>query len=489
MMIEELGGIVGTGGVSTKKKALEAYASDNSFTEGLAPSAIVSPVNVDQVMEIIKLAAREKTGLVTCSSAPPRFRGDTVPQREGSVVVDLTGMDRIIKVDRRNKVALVEPGVTFGRLAREVAKEGLKVLMPLLPREGKSVVASYLEREPILIPKYHWDVTDPLLCAEVIFGTGDMFRTGSAAGPGDLEDQWASERYQKNPMGPGQSDLIRVVQGARGTVGIVTWASVRLEPLPTRSRTFIVAADSFEELLGLAHLMLRRKLGEEFLMLSGTDLAAIVGGSRDEIEKLKGQLPPWSLIYRVAGFKFFASDRVSYQVNDIGDLARAEGLEPCRSLDGVSEEDIGGVLDGPSGEPYWKFGYLGGFADIFFIATLEMVPSFLELMEEEAKKAGYPAGNMGTYVQPIQQGRSCQVEFTLYYDEGDDGERQKVRGLCDSAIRRLMDGGAFFSRPFGPWYELPFDRCPDTAMLLGKIGKMLDPEGILNPGKIPYQVV
>ena len=489
MMIEELGGIVGTGGVSTEKKALEAYASDNSFTEGCAPALIVSPKTADQVQQIIKLAGREKITLVPSSSAPPGFRGDKVPQREDSVVVDLTGMDRIIKVDRRNKVALIEPGVTFGGLAEEVAREGLKVLMPLLPREGKSVVGSYLEREPILIPKYHWDVTDPLLCAEVIFGTGDMFRTGSAAGPGDLEDQWASERYQKNPMGPGQSDLIRVVQGARGTVGIVTWASVRLEPLPSREKTFIVAADSFGELLGLAYSMLRRKLGEEFLMFNRTDLAAILGGDREEIEKLKGQLPPWSLIYRAAGFKYFPSDRVSYQVNDIGDLARAEGLEPCRSLEGVSEEGIGGVLDGTSGEPYWKFGYPGDFADIFFITTLEMVPSFLELIEEEAKKAGYPAADIGTYVQPIQQGRSCHVEFTLYYDGRDDGEKEKVRGLCDSAVRRLMEGGAFFSRPFGPWCELPFDRCPDTAMLLGKIGKMLDPAGILNPGKIPYRVV
>ena len=113
MMIEELSGIVGADRVSTEKASLEAYASDNSFTEGCAPSAIVSPVNAEQVMEIINLAAREKISLVPSSSAPPGFRGDKVPQREGSVVVDLTGMDRIIKVNRRNKVALIEPGVTF----------------------------------------------------------------------------------------------------------------------------------------------------------------------------------------------------------------------------------------------------------------------------------------------------------------------------------------------------------------------------------------
>jgi hypothetical protein len=42
------------------------------------------------------------------------------------------------------------------------------------------------------MPKYHWDIGDPLACVEVIFGTGDMFRTGAAAGPGSLEEQWAA---------------------------------------------------------------------------------------------------------------------------------------------------------------------------------------------------------------------------------------------------------------------------------------------------------
>ena len=99
-------------------------------------------------------------------------------------------MDKIVRSDRRNKVALIEPGITFQELIDEADKMGLKVLMPLLPRAGKSVIGSYLEREPIQIPKYHWDMTDPLLCTELVFGTGDLFRTGSAAGPGSLEQQW-----------------------------------------------------------------------------------------------------------------------------------------------------------------------------------------------------------------------------------------------------------------------------------------------------------
>jgi len=116
-------------------------------------------------------------------------------------------MDRIPHINRRNKVAIIEPGVRFGTLQAEAKKRGMKALLPLLPRASKSVVASCLEREPITIPKYHWDMTDPMLCVEVVFGTGDTFRTGGAAGPGSLEEQWKSGASQKNPMGPAQTGI------------------------------------------------------------------------------------------------------------------------------------------------------------------------------------------------------------------------------------------------------------------------------------------
>ncbi len=70
-----------------------------------------------------------------------------------------------------------------------------------------------------MIPKYHWDTTDPMLCTEIVFGTGDIFRTGSAAGPGSLKEQWAHGGAQKNPMGPAQTDFARIVQGSQGPWG------------------------------------------------------------------------------------------------------------------------------------------------------------------------------------------------------------------------------------------------------------------------------
>jgi hypothetical protein len=216
---EDLTKIVGPKGVVVDKKALSSFTSDNSFISGKTSECMVRPRNMSEVQEIVKLANDKGYALIPCSSEGPRFRGDTVPTTDGAVIMDLSGMDSITRLDRRNKVAIVEPGGTFGDLQTEAEKEGLRVLMPLLPRKTKSVLGSCLEREPITIPKYHWDMTDPLLCTEVIFGTGDMFRTGSAAGPGTLEEQWASGQAQKNPMGPAQTDFVRIIQGSQGNMG------------------------------------------------------------------------------------------------------------------------------------------------------------------------------------------------------------------------------------------------------------------------------
>jgi hypothetical protein len=141
----------------------------------------------------------------------------------GVVIVDLSKMKKIIRVDRRNKVVVLEPGVTFSELIPTLAKEDLAPLMPLMPRSTKSVVASALETEPIITPKYHLEAQDPLACAEVIFGSGELFRTGDAVGPGDLEDQWKAGKAQSRGIGPAYVDFSKLLQCAMGSVGIVTW--------------------------------------------------------------------------------------------------------------------------------------------------------------------------------------------------------------------------------------------------------------------------
>ncbi|MDI7251877.1 MAG: FAD-binding protein, partial [Actinomycetota bacterium] len=145
--LEKLASVVGRENVSTDEEVLSTFRKAGTV-EGGEPLAVVRPADTREVQELIKLAREEKYNLVFSSSAPPRLRGDSVPNGEG-IIVDMSRMDKIVRLDRRNKVALIEAGVTYEKLIPEVDKLGLKVLMPLLPKRGKSILASCLEREPI----------------------------------------------------------------------------------------------------------------------------------------------------------------------------------------------------------------------------------------------------------------------------------------------------------------------------------------------------
>jgi len=482
--LNKLEEIVGAGNVLTDKDLLATY-SGAGLTAGGKPLAVVRPSDTKQVRELVKLARQEGLNLVFSSSSPPRFRGDCVPEGEG-IIVDMSVMDKIVRMDRRNKVALIEPGVTFQELIAEADKVGLKVLMPLLPRSGKSVIGSYLEREPIIIPKYHWDMTDPLLCTELVFGTGDLFRTGSAAGPGSLEQQWEAGGAQKNPMGPAQTDFVRIVQGSQGTMAGVTWGSVKLEVKPRIHKIYFVPNSKLERLVDFTYRSLRPKLGDEWLILNSYALATIISDDPDKIADLASRQAPYTVVYGVSGYEYLPSERVAYQEHDLAGIAQAAGVEAVPEVPGCSWRKMERILAAPSPDPYYKTVPKGDFLDIFFLTTLDRAESFIEVMRRACKKHKYPAEELGIYIQPIQHGRSIHLEFTLYYDPADKEDTGKAKTLFEEASKALDKAGAFFSRPYGYWSELAYARCPDTVKALKKVKDMLDPDHVLNRGKLCF---
>src|SRR5208282_6899944 len=240
-------------------------------------------------------------------------------------------------------------------LIPEVRREGLRLNMPLLPRKSKSVVGSILEREPVTMPKYQWDISDPLACAGVFFGTGDEFRTGQAAGPGTIEEQWAVGGMQKAPYGPGTPSLHRLIQGAQGTMGIVTWASMRCELRPSLEEPFVLGASQLEPLLELAYWLVRLRMANECFILNSTNLAAIFAqDSPNGYQNLKATLPPWILFYTVAGYEYFPEERVGSQLKDITTITQRLGVEPVKAAGAVSANAMLRAVQQPSAEPYWK---------------------------------------------------------------------------------------------------------------------------------------
>jgi FAD/FMN-containing dehydrogenase len=368
-----------------------------------------------------------------------------------------------------------------------VAKEGLRLNMPLLPRKTKSVVGSMLEREPVIMPKYHWDIGDPLACVEVIFGTGDMFRTGAAAGPGTLEEQWAAGGAQKEAAGPSSASWYRVIQGAQGTMGIVTWASVRCELLPRVEEPFLVGSSQLDKVLDLVHWLIRLRLANECFVLNNANLSAILAKKwPNDYQGFKDTLPPWVLFYNIAGYEYLPEERVRGQVEDVTEIAQRVGLEPVQAIGRVAASGLLKAVQHPSPEPYWKLRHKGGCHDVFFLTIYEKLPGLIDAMYDMADEAGYPASDMGVYLQPIVQGSNCHCEFNLFYDPENPRESERVRELATSAIKNLMDKGAFFSRPYGESTSMILNRDAATVAALNKVKSIVDPNNVMNPGKLCF---
>lgn len=478
--------IVGSQNILDSAELLEEYSGDLSFAPRVKPGCVVKPKNTEEVQALVKWANETRTLLVAVSSGPPHFRGDTVPGTGKAVIVDLSSMKQVLRVDRRNRVAMIEPGVTFSELIPKLQQEGLRLNLPLLPRPNKSVIGSMLEREPVLMPLYQWDAIDPLTCIEVIFGTGDLFRTGSASGPGTLEDQWKTKQAQVNPMGPGQTDFARVVQGAQGTLGLVTWATVKCEAMPKSRKPFLIASDNFEKLSDLIYRLLWLKVGDECLVLNNSDMAAILSKGAGEYKRLRESLPPWLLYVCLAGYDYFPQERVEYQEKAMLEAARQLGLEPVSALAELAADELLKILDQPSAEPYWKLGNRGACQDIFFLTTLDRVPKFVRVMDDLAEQYGYPFSEMGSYVQPMVQGTSCHCEFNLFYDPANQKEAAAIRELYSKAGEALIESGAFFSRPYGEWADMAYRRDEATVAALKNVKQIFDPNNILNSGKLCF---
>ena len=126
-----------------------------STSQGLS---IVKPTSVKEIQKTLRYANRHRIPVITRSSSVDPYRYPTSGQ---AILIDLSEMRTIHNVDTRNRAVRFEPGVGWAQLQDELRKHGIKASNPLLPHTRKSALTSYLEKEPMLIPKIEYG--EPIL--------------------------------------------------------------------------------------------------------------------------------------------------------------------------------------------------------------------------------------------------------------------------------------------------------------------------------------
>ncbi len=475
---EDLAAMLGAERVSDEPELLDRYSRDHSFVQSRRPQCVAFAETTAEVQKVVRYA-NEHHVPVTPRSSPVGFHGEGIPSL-GGIALDLTRMKRILEIDPRDKKVKVEPGVTWAELQPELAKQGLMVCNPLLPHPQKSVLTSVMEREPMLIPKGEY--ADNLATAEVVLANGEVMWTGSALGGGMKGQKFAEATIPTST---------RLFQGAQGTLGILTWATIKTEWRPVQDKLVFLPLSRIQDVAEPVYRLQRLMLGNECLVLNSFSMAAILAEAwPGDFEQLRQRLPPYTLVFCLSGPARHPEMKIAYEEEALLKVAQELGLQvlpTVAGLAGLSSRMVGMLRSAwPQDRDYWKFRYKKACHDVFFFTTLDRVAEFSQAIEAVAAAHGYPTTDIGFYLQPVERGRACVPEYGFSCNPDDAAESERVRRLVEAVGERVITMGGSFTRPYGPWADAVFSRAATYTYFSKVVKNAFDPNNIMNPGKLCF---
>ncbi|MDI6783129.1 MAG: FAD-linked oxidase C-terminal domain-containing protein [bacterium] len=227
---QELIKLVGKDNYLDTPEDLYVYGYDSTPLLHFAPEAIIRPANTEEISAVVKLANQYKFPLIPRGSGTNLSGGSIAVQ--GGIVMVMNRMNRIIEIDKENLTATVEPGVITSELHTAVEKLGL--FYPPDPGSMKVSTLGGNVAENAGGPRcFKYGVTkDYVLGLEIVLPTGEIIKTGGKA--------------VKDVAG---YNLTQLFIGSEGTLGVVTQIIVKLIPFPSARKTLLVY---FKELVNAA---------------------------------------------------------------------------------------------------------------------------------------------------------------------------------------------------------------------------------------------
>nr|MDO8097978.1 FAD-binding oxidoreductase [Candidatus Njordarchaeota archaeon] len=459
--------IVGSEHVSTDEEDLVVYSEDLTCEEACKPDVIAMPENVEQIQKIVRLANKEKTK-ITPFVAGANMGGLTLT--EGGIILDLKRMNRIIEVNEKAMYTIIEPGVTFGQLegALKEFHPSLRFSYPNSPPYTSALVNTLLEGLGNLSLKY--DATASLLNGlEVVLPTGELAKIGSCA----ISKYWFS-RY---PL----PDLAGLFIGWQGTTGIATKGSVALLHRPKFRDLFAIGMFNADNFSNLAIRISRADIAEDIEPMS-FDLV------RAQIEKYPLKQYPGN--FEVLFFVTISADlekefKLKQEIlNEIVKSEQARGMKGL--VFAVDADNKRTVLDLPGNMIFKYIDHKEG-------GGCTWVGSYIPICQWEegykrGKKIMIDHGFSPTIMMRAMNGSHYAVlRFILPFNKADPKDVDSVRKCMVELTKLVLElGGIVYKTPKRLGKLLWENADPGFIELLKKVKKMLDPNGIMNPGKLCF---
>jgi glycolate oxidase len=444
--------IVGAENVSSSSTDRITHSFDATQQQFL-PDVVVHAETSEQVSRIVRLANSEKIPILP-RGAGSGFTGGSLPIKGGIVLV-LTRMNRIVSIDTDNLVAIVEPGVVTGRLQKEVERLGLFYPPDPASKDFSTLGGNIAECAGGPRCVKYGVTRDYVLGLEVVTPTGDIIHTGG--------------RTMKNVVG---YDLTRLFVGSEGTLGIATQIILRLLPKPEGRKTMLVAFADIDSAAQAVSDIIRGKIIPttlEFMDASAIDCVRKAGNLDLPLDCRA------VLIIEVDG----DSALLDGQVQKIQEIIQPLGVLETRIAETTEESEAIWKVRRSVSPSLRKLNPDKFNEDI--VVPRSKVPDMIRALETIAERYEVPIVNFG-------HAGDGNIHVNVMVDLAQSGMREKVQLALNDIFQTTVQLGGSVSGEHGigtakaPYIGMELNRATLTAMQA--IKKALDPNNIMNPGKI-----
>ena len=442
--------IVGEDRVSNSQEELFIYSRDPGAQHPRKVDYVVMPKTVEEVQKVIILANKEKIP-ITPLGAGFTLSALVVPNK-GGIVLDMKGMDKIIEVNEKNRYAVVEAGVSQAALKTYLEKNypHLQHSTPEAPPTVTVVGNALIQGHGHISPRYGVN-SDMINGMEVVLPTGEVCKIGSCS----VSPYW----FTRGPL----PDLSGLFIGWFGTTGVVTKLSIKLYPKPRCREVMAFSTDDIDLITDAIFEVMHLDLLEDFFLITQEKpdwmnhvfFVIIVSGHFKEELELK--IDTYKNLFRA----FKGGDKVKF-VEDLHPALRKRFLDvpPLAAL----------AADFRKG---------GGFEYTGAILPVDKVPEAWRKGMEIAHKYGM----IVSYVHQVLMGNSIMFGFNYSFNRADEEDVEKTRKALEESNRLTFElGGIVWKGEVGA-QRLAMERMdPNTAELIKKVKRLLDPNEIMNPG-------
>jgi len=444
---------LGQQSVLTSTPELTPYSRDATAGYAQMPAAVVFPEDAAQVGAIVRLCAEHRAPIVPRGGGTSLSAG-AVPVR-GAVVLSLQKLNQILETDAQNLTMLVEPGVITERIDETAATHGL--FYPPDPGSIKtSTIGGNVASNAGGLRGLKYGVTrDYVLALEVVLPSGEI--------------TWLGSKCRKDAAGYALRDLFI---GSEGTLGIVTKILLKLLPRPAAKATVLATFSNLEQAAATVSAIIAARLNPCTLeFLDRATLRCVEAQVQLGLPTSAGAV----LLMESDGH----SGAVAEEAAQMAALARAHGALEVREARNPAEAD---QLAAARRQAY------PALAQAWPSAILEDVTvprselaAMVRFIEETTRRHDVACAIFG-------HAGDGNFHPTYLTDERDPAAMARVRAASrEIALEALRRGGTITGEHgigLAKKNYLPLQRDAASFALLKQIKRAIDPENLLNPGKI-----